>query len=107
MIKSIVDSCGLSPNTIKVSPFSTCVDSRDEKVNEDSEGRIQGCTAMTAFDTGEGVVNLCQNDSCGNRTMLFFLFGGLAEATCDRLGTTLVGALSAPGGIKFDPRGLV
>ena len=62
MIKSIVDSCGLSPNTIKVSRFSTCAD-QDEQVNKDSKGRIQGCTAMTAFDTGEGVVNLCQNDS--------------------------------------------
>ena len=32
---------------------------------------------------------------------MFFVWG-LAEATCNRLG-----ALSAPGGIKFDPRGLV
>ena len=37
---------------------------QDERVNSDSEGRIQNCTVMKEFDTGEGeILDLCHNDS--------------------------------------------
>ena len=37
---------------------------RDERVNSDSQGLVQNCTVMKAFDTGEGeLLDLCHNDS--------------------------------------------
>jgi hypothetical protein len=58
-----VDDCGLSANSIKLSPFyDECAD-KDDLVKADSEGEVENCAALTAFDTGSATLNLCRNDS--------------------------------------------
>ena len=61
-IKSVVDACGLTANSINISPSSVCVDN-DDLVKADSEGAVPNCAAFTAFNTGDAILNLCRNDS--------------------------------------------
>ena len=59
LMAGIVGDCGLSESAIKL---SNCVD-QDERVKSDSGGAVPNCKAMTQFDTGSAMVNLCTDDS--------------------------------------------